>query len=83
MSTSEPDAPLQLHRLVELSLATFTGLFADRLRISGGPVVHFAPSAAIPLALCLHELATDAVYGALSRHAGRVECDWVERVPGS
>ncbi len=84
MSSSEPDAPVRLDRLAELALAPFTGSFGERLKIAGGPVVQFAPSAAIPLALCLHELATNAVkYGALSGSGGRVECDWIERVPGS
>jgi two-component sensor histidine kinase len=45
--------------------------------------VKLAPSAAIPLSLCLHELATNAVkYGALSVEGGRVLCDWAERSPG-
>ena len=43
----------------------------------GGPTIAIAPSAAIPLALCLHELATNAVkYGALSSSTGEVMCDW-------
>ena len=49
----------------------------------GGRPVLLAPSAAIPLSLCLHELATNAVkYGALSASDGKVECDWIERSPG-
>jgi two-component sensor histidine kinase len=84
MSSSEPDAPLLLDQLVGLALAPFSESYPSRLKVIGGPTVQFAPSAAIPLALCLHELATNAVkYGALSANAGRVECDWVERVPGS
>lgn len=84
MSSSEPDAPVRLDRLVELALAPFTASFGERLKIVGGPVVQFAPSAAIPLALCLHELATNAVkYGALSVGEGQVTCEWLERAPGS
>ena len=84
MSTSEPDAPLLLDSLVSLALAPFTGSYGARLNVTGGPVVRFAPSAAIPLALCLHELATNAVkYGALSSENGRVDCSWFERGPGA
>lgn len=84
MSTSEPDAPLLLDHLVALALAPFSESFGARLKISGGPVVRFAPSAAIPLALCLHERATNAVkHGALSVHDGQVECGWSERTPGA
>ena len=66
------------------ALAPFTGSYGTRLNVSGGPVVKFAPSAAIPLALCLHELATNAVkYGALSNESGQVDCSWFERAPGA
>lgn len=84
MSSTEPDSPVLLDRLVALALAPFTESFGRRLSISEGPVVRFAPSAAIPLALCLHELATNAVkYGALSNADGQVTCDWFERAPGA
>ncbi len=84
MSSSEPDAPVQLDRLVELALAPFSETYGQRMKVSGGPVVRFAPSAAIPLALCLHELATNAVkYGALSGSGGSVDCGWAERLPGA
>ncbi|MDP3494113.1 MAG: HWE histidine kinase domain-containing protein [Hyphomonadaceae bacterium] len=84
MSASEPEGPLLLDSLVALALAPFTGSYGARLKISGGPVVRFAPSAAIPLALCLHELATNAVkYGALSVGSGQVDCSWFERGPGA
>jgi len=83
MSAAEPDAPLALAQLVELALAPFRSSYCERLAIIGGPAVRLAPSAAIPLSLCLHELATNAVkYGALSAAGGRVNCDWVERTPG-
>ncbi len=84
MSTSEPEGPVLLDSLVRLALAPFTGSYGTRLNVSGGPVVQFAPSAAIPLALCLHELATNAVkYGALSNESGQVDCSWFERAPGA
>jgi two-component sensor histidine kinase len=83
MSASEQDEPVELAQLVELALAPFSGSYRQRLAIGGGPAVKLAPSAAIPLSLCLHELATNAVkYGALSADGGRVDCDWVERTPG-
>jgi two-component sensor histidine kinase len=83
MSSAESDAPVALGQLVDLALAPFVGSYRERLVIAGGPGVKLAPSAAIPLSLCLHELATNAVkYGALSAREGRVDCDWVERTPG-
>lgn len=84
LSSSEPDAPVVLDRLVALALAPFSESFGARLKVSGGPNVQFAPSAAIPLALCLHELATNAVkYGALSKEGGQVDCNWLERAPNA
>jgi two-component sensor histidine kinase len=83
MSSAEPDAPLGLETLVGLALAPFD-TFAERLNIAGGPEVKVAPSTAIPISLCLHELATNAVkYGALSSPEGRVDCAWTERAPGA
>jgi two-component sensor histidine kinase len=84
MSSAEPDAPVGLDRLVQLALAPFSTSFPERLKVPGGPPVQLAPSAAIPISLCLHELATNAVkYGALSAANGRVDCDWIERSPGA
>jgi two-component sensor histidine kinase len=83
MSSAEPDAPLGLDTLARLALAPFD-TFAERLNIAGGPDVKVAPSTAIPISLCLHELATNAVkYGALSAPSGRVDCAWTERAPGA
>jgi two-component sensor histidine kinase len=79
MSATHADAPVELERLVSLALAPFTESFGQRLRIVGGPAIAIAPSAAIPLALCLHELATNAVkYGALSSPVGEVACEWTQ-----
>ena len=45
--------------------------------VSHGPHVRLPPKAAVPLAMTLHELATNAVkYGALSNEKGHVEIDW-------
>jgi len=83
LSSAEPDAPVGLDQLVELALAPFSTSYRDRLGIPGGPSVLIAPSTAIPISLCLHELATNAVkYGALCADGGRVDCDWAERSPG-
>ena len=84
MSSADPDAPIGLDQLVQLSLAPFSTTYPLQLKVVGGAPVQLAPSAAIPLSLCLHELATNAVkYGALSASDGRVECDWIERSPGA
>lgn len=84
MSSAEPDAPISLDQLVQLSLAPFSTTYPQQLTVTGGLPVQLAPSAAIPLSLCLHELATNAVkYGALSASHGKVECDWIERTPGA
>jgi two-component sensor histidine kinase len=83
LSSAEPDAPVGLDQLVELALAPFSTTYPDRLNVPGGPAVLIAPSTAIPISLCLHELATNAVkYGALCADGGRVDCDWMERSPG-
>jgi two-component sensor histidine kinase len=83
LSASDTDEPVALDKLVDVALAPFSSAYPARLNVSGGPEVKLAPSAAIPISLCLHELATNAVkYGALSADSGRVQCDWVERSPG-
>jgi two-component sensor histidine kinase len=83
MSAADNDAPIGLDQLVQVSLAPFRAAYPEQLEVVGGLPVRLAPSAAIPLSLCLHELATNAVkYGALSASGGKVECSWIERSPG-
>jgi two-component sensor histidine kinase len=83
LSISDTDEPVSLKKLTEVALAPFASAYPDRLDVAGGPEVKLAPSAAIPISLCLHELATNAVkHGALSIEEGRVKCDWTERSPG-
>ncbi len=84
MSVTDGDAPVELGELVLLALAPFRDTYGERLCVTGGPPVDLAPSAAIPIALCLHELATNAVkYGALSSAAGAVTVVWGEQTPGA
>lgn len=84
MSTGQGDEPIELAALINLALGPFQAAYGARLSISPGPPTSVAPSAAIPLALCLHELATNAVkYGALSNPSGAVVVAWAERAPGA
>ena len=84
MSVGDGDAPVELGALVGLTLAPFRDSYGERMRITGGPSVDLAPSAAIPIALCLYELATNAVkYGALSSSSGVVTIVWLNQSPGA
>jgi PAS domain S-box-containing protein len=69
----------ELRELVEEELAPHRGRgdgVAERVAILG-PRTALAPGAAQPLAMALHELATNATkYGALSSPSGRVEIAW-------
>ncbi|NGM23880.1 PAS domain-containing protein [Roseomonas stagni] len=65
-----------LRALVEGELAAFVGNAGPRAVVEGARVV-LPPGAAQPIAMALHELATNAVkYGALSRPEGRVAIGW-------
>ncbi len=65
-------AGTDLRLLAEGEMAAFGG----RCDI-GGPAVQLAPRAAQPVAMLLHELATNAAkHGALSAPGGRVAIDW-------
>jgi two-component sensor histidine kinase len=62
--------------LAERALAPFRSAPSERLRIEGPPV-SIPPGPAVSLALCLHELATNASkHGALSTEAGSVRLTW-------
>lgn len=82
MSAVEGDNPVDVLQLAGSVLAPFRDTYAERLDVSGGSGAFLAPSAAIPIALCLHELATNAVkYGALSSTEGKVTVSWSEASP--
>lgn len=67
---------VSLRRLVGEELAPYRRRDDHRVRISG-PEIAVAPAAAQPVAMVLHELATNAVkYGALSVANGHVEVVW-------
>lgn len=84
MSAGQGDDPVDLGALVTLALAPFQDSYGARLQVTPGPAASLAPSAAIPIALCLHELATNAVkYGALSTPDGKVIVGWSESSPGA
>ena len=60
----------------QLILGSFADAPSSRLRLSGPPL-RLPPHAAMPLALTLHELLTNAVkYGALSNGTGGVSLQW-------
>nr|WP_275668505.1 PAS domain-containing protein [Oleisolibacter albus] len=65
-----------LASLVADELDPFTGADRERTRIEGPPVM-LAPDAVQPMAMILHELATNAAkYGALSRPTGWLVLSW-------
>ena len=66
-----------VHDIVSGAIQPFVSPDASRIHISG-PAARVGPSAALALALALHELSTNAVkYGALSNGEGRVDIAWV------
>jgi len=71
-----------LNRLLEEELAPFREGSDVRAHISG-PHLALAASAAQPLSIALHELATNAAkYGALSTPNGRIAVEWVRNPDG-
>ncbi len=65
-----------LEDLVRTQLAHFEGFIGKRIAIEG-PVLPVAAEAAQPIAMALHELATNAgKYGALSNELGKVKIAW-------
>jgi two-component sensor histidine kinase len=74
--TSAEEGDGDLHGLVNASLLPYAADLT-MITVTPGPAVTLAPAQILPLALILHELATNAVkYGALSALQGRVEVDW-------
>lgn len=67
---------VDLANVVDLTFKPYRAEDQDRIE-TAGPAVILRQEAATTLALCFHELATNALkYGALSRHGGRVQLDW-------
>jgi len=65
-----------LHGLVSTSLRPYA-VDPAGITVAPGPAVTLAPGQILPLALILHELATNAVkYGALSEPQGQVQVHW-------
>ncbi|MBV6273612.1 PAS domain S-box protein [Alcaligenaceae bacterium CGII-47] len=71
--------------LVQIVADTINPYAGDDNRFStGGPDVSLVPSAAMAIAMALHELATNATkYGALSCQAGRVDIAWLIKEDGA
>jgi len=74
--TSAEEGDGDLHGLVSSSLLPYAAN-PKMITVAPGPAVMLAPAQVLPLALILHELATNAIkHGALSAPRGRVEVDW-------
>lgn len=72
---SEGDS-VSIAAIAELTFEPYRLAGMDRI-VAEGPPVMFSREAATTLALCLHELATNAIkYGALSRPDGEVRFAW-------
>lgn len=77
-------AGAELGAVVRGQLAPYLGERSYRVRVEG-PVVQLPTEAAVPFALLVHELATNALkYGSLSRAKGSVAVSWelIERDEG-
>ncbi|WP_081928711.1 HWE histidine kinase domain-containing protein [Microvirga sp. BSC39] len=65
-----------LYEIVEQAVAPYSSPGENRLHLSG-PKVRLSPRMALPLAMALQELATNAVkYGALSNATGQITITW-------
>ena len=76
-------APITMHDLIGQTLSPFAAPGAKRLKLDGEEML-LAPDHVVNLALCIHELATNATkYGALSVPAGWVEINWSTSFDGA
>jgi len=67
---------VSLSAVVELTVSPYNNEGVNRIEFTG-PDVTVARDAGTTIALCLHELVTNAIkYGALSNPDGKVEIDW-------
>jgi two-component sensor histidine kinase len=67
---------VSLSSVILLIVAPYNGDGVDRIRVNG-PDIFISRSSATTIALCLHELTTNAIkYGALSQDDGRVVITW-------
>jgi two-component sensor histidine kinase len=74
--TEEAEEGVPLTSLVEQILTPFAEADGTRLAVEGGAVT-IRPEQATAIAMCLHELATNATkYGALSNASGQVRISW-------
>jgi len=70
------DEAVSIAEIVDLTFEPYR-LPGENRVVTGGPVVMLSREAGTTLALCLHELATNAIkYGGLSIPAGRVSFHW-------
>jgi two-component sensor histidine kinase len=77
-------ASAELRSVVEGELQPFLRGAADPVAVLEGPPAPLAPQAVQPLAMVLHELATNATkHGALSRPAGRLRVAWAIEEAGA
>lgn len=65
-----------LHEIIASAVGPHRTQDKERFEING-PILRFAPSAAVALSMAVHELCTNATkYGALSAESGQVEITW-------
>jgi PAS domain S-box-containing protein len=72
----------ELSAIANQELAPYSGTAGNRVRIAG-PQILLDPTTAQAIAVCLHELATNAAkYGALSADNGQVDLKWSHETDG-